>query len=85
MRKWRKLTVPGAAHPLVRQLFMLMNDQQMGQLDLAERTGINKNTLKDWRVRTVPAVDNLEACLNVLGYQLKITKRKQNRNGEDWD
>lgn len=48
-----------------------MNRNQIGVLDMSERTGINKNTLKDWRTRTVPRVSDLEACFNVLGYKLK--------------
>lgn len=37
---------------------------------------VNKNTLKDWRTRTVPTVDNLQACLSVLGYELTFKPRK---------
>ena len=74
MRDFRKLTIPKLAHPLVRDLFGEMNRQQLGVLDLADRSGVNANTLKDWRTRTVPTVDNLEACLAVLGLRLKIAR-----------
>lgn len=70
MRKFRRITVPTKAHPLVRRLFEEMNHQQLGVLDLADRSGVNKNTLKDWRTRTVPRVDHLVACYNVLGMTL---------------
>lgn len=78
MRTFRRLKPPEAAHPLVRRLIDLMNHEQMGVLDLSERSGINKNTMKEWRTRTVPTLDNFDACLGVLGYQLTITRKKEN-------
>lgn len=72
MRKFRKLSVPDRAHPLVREMFKRMNHEQIGVLDLARRSGINKNTIRDWRTRTVPTVDNFLACMNVLGLTLEI-------------
>ncbi len=76
MREFRRLSSPSKANPLVRKLFDEMNAQQIGILDMAERSGINKNTLKDWRTRTVPTVDNLQACLSVLGYELTFKLHK---------
>ncbi len=74
--RFRKLTIPGSAHPLVRRLFEEMNNQQICMLDVAERSGVNKNTLKDWRVRTIPRVADLEACFNVLGLTLVARPQK---------
>jgi hypothetical protein len=51
-----------------------MNSEQIGVLDMAERSGVNKNTFKDWRTRTAPTIDNLDACFNVLGYTLTIKR-----------
>ena len=78
MREFRRLTMPTKAHPLVRRLFQEMNRQQLGVLDLSERSGVNKNTLKDWRTRTVPTIDSLEACFGVLGLEL-TTKARRDR------
>lgn len=72
MRKFRKISPPERAHPLVKKMFDSMNHQQIGVLDLADRSGVNKNTIRDWRTRTVPTVDNFVACLNVLGLKLVI-------------
>ncbi|QIG67446.1 hypothetical protein EVB39_117 [Rhizobium phage RHph_TM3_3_9] len=74
MRGFRSLTVPARAHPLVRLLFEKMNHEQIGVLDMAERSGVNKNTLKDWRTRTAPTVDNIEACFNVVGLTLTVKR-----------
>lgn len=76
MRQFRRLTVPTRAHPLVRRLYEEMNRQQLGLLDLAERSGVNKNTIKDWKDRSVPQVQNLAACFNVLGLELTVKKEK---------
>ena len=76
MRKFRRLRIPHHAHPLVRRMFKEMNHQRIGVLDMSDRSGINKNTLRDWRTRTVPTVDNLEACFAVLGCELTIRQRK---------
>lgn len=73
MRIYRKLSIPQHAHPLVKRLFVEMNRHQIGVLDMAERSGVNKNTIKDWRTRTVPTVDNFLACLNVLGLTLSVS------------
>ena len=71
MRKYVRLSsVPDRAHPLVKRLFTEMARQQIGIIDMAERSGVNKNTLKDWRTRTMPRVADLVACFNVLGIRL---------------
>lgn len=86
MRAYRQsLKVPPNAHRAVRKLFQQMNEEQIGILDLSERSGINKNTLKDWRTRTCPTVDNLEAALNVLGLCLtvgRLSNAAENRAAE---
>ena len=76
MREFRRLKLPDKAHPMVRRLFEEMNRQQVGMLDLADRSGVNANTLKDWRTRTTPTIDNLEACLGVLGLELTTRPRR---------
>lgn len=76
MREFRRLTMPTRAHPLVKRMFEEMARQQIGVLDLAERAGVNPNTLRDWRTRTMPTIDNLEACLNVLGLEMATRTRR---------
>ena len=67
------------AHPLVRRLFTEMNEQQCSQQTMSERSGINKNTFRSWRTKAVPRLDDLEACLNVLGFELTIQTTKEPR------
>lgn len=75
MRRFRPISVPERLHPTVKRLFVEMNAQCVGPLDMADRSGVNKNTFKDWRTRSVPTVDNLDACLNVLGLELAVRER----------
>lgn len=77
MRQFRRLSIPIHAHPLVRHMFEEMNRQQIGLLDLADRSGVNKNTIKDWKYRSIPQIHNIAACFTVLG--MEITTR-QSRN-----
>lgn len=72
MRKFVKLKVPERCHPLVRRLFEEMNKQQIGLLDLAERSGVNKNTIHDWKTRSMPHLHNIEACYTVLGLRFTL-------------
>lgn len=69
--------IPAHAHPLVRQLFAEMNKQRCPANLLATRSGLNPNTIKDWRTRTVPTVDNLDAALTVLGLRIVIRPIKE--------
>jgi DNA-binding phage protein len=59
-----------------------MDRQQIGILDMAERAGVNKNTVKDWKTRAVPSIDNLQACLNVLGLRLTVTRSGRQKDDE---
>lgn len=74
MRRFRRLTPPAHAHPLVRRLFEEMNHQQIGVMDLCERAGLACSTMKGWRTRHCPRIVELEACYNVLG--LELTTRR---------
>lgn len=76
MRQFRRLSVPSHAHPLVRHMFEEMNRQQIGLLDLAERSGVNRNTIKDWKGRSIPQVHNLAACFTVLGMELTTRRAR---------
>jgi len=74
MRRFRRLSIPHHAHPLVRRTFEEMNHQRIGILDMADRTGVNKNTINDWKNRSNPQVQNLDACFAALGLQLTLRK-----------
>lgn len=81
MHTYRRKQAPRVVgHPLVRALYEEMHKQKVTDADMVERTGINKNTFKDWRTRTVPRVHDIEACFNVLGLTLKPAKIKEEKH-----
>jgi|TARA_Y100000310_G_scaffold319574_1_gene375004 hypothetical protein len=63
-------------HPLVRQLFDIMHKHQISANDLAKKAGLGVRTIESWTLNRQPTVANLQAALNVLGYELYIKPRK---------
>lgn len=61
---------------VVRILFEHMHTQRITEAEMAERVGYSKDTLRDWRTRTNPRVNDLENCLNYLGYELHVRPLK---------
>jgi len=70
-----KLPIPQHAHPLVRRLFEIMNQQMVCMTDVAPRAGFRRRTLAEWGARRNPTITNFEAVLNALGYELRIVRR----------
>ena len=64
----------------VKFLFKEMFEQRMTQADLAERTGIAYDTLKHWRLYTMPRVSDLDAALSTLGFELTVRRKKNARD-----
>lgn len=76
MRKFRYRPAIVNGNPIVRFLFQEMHRQKVCQIDLSERVGLHRDTLRNWRTRHTPKVDDIEAALNYLGYKLKPVKIK---------
>jgi len=73
---FRKMRVPTKGHKAIIHLFNEMNHQQISASDLSKRAGLGFHTIWDWRDRRSPSVNNLEAALNALGFELVVVKRK---------
>lgn len=72
-KRWRgKLRIPTKCHPLVRRLFILMNEQNAQIQEVADESGVSRSTFWSWGHTRMPGVDKLEAALNTLGFRLKI-------------
>lgn len=76
MRRFRTLSIPEHAHPLVKRLYKEMDYQQFGVTDTAERAGVARETIKGWRKSHCPRIGEIEACFNVLGYTLQPVRMK---------
>jgi len=76
--RWRgKIPIPPHAHPLVRRLIELANNEKASIQEIAERSGLQARTISNWRYCCQPSLANYEAALNALGYELKIVERRQ--------
>lgn len=84
--RFRKVRQKRKAHPLVRKLIDKMNEQGIGVMELCKEVGMHKNGFANWK-RSVPLIDNLEACFNVVGYTLvpvPLTADKPLRNRKEY-
>lgn len=62
--------------PVVKFLFDEMFKQKMTQADLCDRSGFCEDTLKHWRLYTMPRVSDINDALSVLGYELSVRRKK---------
>lgn len=69
---WQRMTVPQHAHPLVRRLYEEVIRQQVPIKILSKKSGVHPQTIREWRTRLRPKLDDLEACFGVLGYKITI-------------
>ena len=59
--------------PFLRFLFAEMDAQGITDKELAKRTGVCDATIRGWRTRTTPRLMDMEAALNAIGFELKIS------------
>ena len=79
MRRKNK-SIPLKAHPLVQQIFMLMNEQGKTYQELADKAGVKPRVLERWRLNVMPQLHTLELVLGALGAKLTIYKEHGNKN-----
>src|SRR4051812_9713534 len=71
------VTTPEHAGPHVRLVFAEMARQGFTYDEIEARSGVLRPTLKAWRRKSSPNVQNIEAVLNVLGYDLTPIPRAE--------
>jgi hypothetical protein len=64
-------------HPLVKEFFRKVEIRQRKLKNVAKRSGVCIVTMRAWREKTNPTVPNLEAALNVVGYELHIRRKRK--------
>lgn len=74
-----KLKVPCRAGRLVREFYEIANREQATLVEIAQRTGLSEHTVGSWARYYAPQVNNFEAALNALGYELRIVKKYEAR------
>lgn len=76
MKPFKRHKTDGIKHPLVRQLFAAMNERRISKTDMSRLSGVEYSSFASWQHRGYrPHLDNLDACLQVLGCELVIRKR----------
>jgi len=77
-RRCGKLRIEGNMHPLVREFFELVNkDEFLTMKSLRDKSGLEIDTISQWRYQHSPQLVSFEAALNAAGYELCIRRRKQ--------
>ena len=71
----RGLAIPDHTHPVVRGLFIRMNEEHATRSDVAHRAGISTDALTGWRATNMPQIDTLDAALGALDLELAIVPR----------
>lgn len=64
--------IPEKTHPLVARVFDVMNKRRYTLEFVAKRSGVSESTIRSWRARNAPSLQNLEAVMNVLGLRLDV-------------
>lgn len=62
------VTIPERVGPHVKLVFAEMRRLNYTYGDIEYKSGVIKPTIKAWRYKNRPSLDNIEAVLNVLGY-----------------
>lgn len=68
------VTIPPDAHPMVQFIYAEIERQGLCIGDVADLVGVPYKTISSWRSKHNPNLENLQACLNVLGFQLSVEK-----------
>ena len=73
----RKVSIPAHVPAHVRLVRALMGEQCWTYDEIAEISGVNRPTQKQWGRRTKPSYENLTAVLSALGWALTPTPSPQ--------
>jgi hypothetical protein len=77
----RLVMVPEHCHPIVAGLFLEMRSQRASCRRVGEASGISDYTIRSWH-RCMPRLDNIDAALGVLGFELAIVPiGRRGKNG----
>lgn len=71
-KRGRKSFAPKTSHPLVARAIGLIAGSGKPDHVVVVAAGLSRNTISNWRRRSMPSVSHLDAVLNALGYRLAI-------------
>jgi hypothetical protein len=70
----RRFAMPENAHPLVRELARICHLDDRPLTGVSLEAGLAQTTVHSWFKRHSPSLENFNAVLNTLGYELQIRK-----------
>ena len=68
---------------IVRFMFEEMCRQRIHERDFSERVGFHRDTLRGWRTRAQPRINDIADCLDFLGFKLKVVRKDYGEKYED--
>lgn len=61
--------------PLIREMFDIAKELEFTNLELSERSGVDRTCIEDWRLgKRAPSLFNFECCLATLGYEMRVVE-----------
>lgn len=66
----------GHVHPLVEDFFGLADGGGWNYEHIAEKSGVTRQAIWRWKKYNSPQLTSLDACLNVVGYELAIRPKR---------
>lgn len=76
-----RLAIPERAHPLVKALYRTMKVEQCSVAELSVRSGVERNTIRNWRHHSNPRLTDIVACFQVLGKRLVVVDEEEQAHG----
>ena len=70
----RRFTMPENVHPLVKELAKICMASGMNLQNISKAAGFTPSIVHTWFNRHSPSINNFDTVLNLLGYQLHITR-----------
>jgi hypothetical protein len=75
-KRWAgRIPIPPHAHPLVRQMFEIINADRLTIAEATSGAGPAPYTVSRWRYDHNPSIQDFEAVLNRMGYELAIRQK----------
>lgn len=72
-------SMPENCHPMVKFIIAEMNRQRANYDDIHKKSGVASRTICGWRTQNQPHLDNIEAVINSLGYEIGIYREDGKR------
>ena len=70
-------SIPDNAHPVIRAIFIRMNELNLSYMQVAVRAGINPKILERWRGASDPKLSTRDKVMKAIGMSLTTEKTNE--------